>query len=242
MPNKLTIDSEKLESWIEESFDVYKPYSKGYTVNTPFKEDRKFKLSISPDMGAYHCWKSGKHGPLWKLVMILDKCSKQEAIEKIYTENSLAFYDEKIQAFRNKSQKKLAVPNKKNEVARLPKYFKLIDSNGVGEINKKAISVLDQRKIDPIKWNIGYCYDGDFKRRLIIPFFDKNKKFIYWIARSLFGQQPKYLNPSTEVFNVYKEQIVFSRTWDFADQDIIIVEGVFDAISLIELGFNAISI
>lgn len=224
----MIVDDKKLLDWIENTFDSYKPYKSDYLVNSPFKEDKKFKLSISPSKNCFHCWKSDASGPIWKLIMTLDKCTKQEAINKICKETDIQEFDSKIASLKEK------IKNKSEEKQLIvPHYQNLSFDNN--PINIKVLKYLHKRKIDLFRWKIGYCTEGKYKNRMIIPFF-RDGKCIYWIARSLMNQEPKYLNPDTP-----KENIIFSESWKF-NNDVFICEGVFNAITLIQLGFNAIAI
>ena len=71
---------------------------------------------------------------------------------------------------------------------------------------------------------IGYCEDGEFAKRIIIPSFSLNGHSNYFIARSYDGHWKRYLNPKAS------RNIVFNHLFlDFED-DLTIVEGAFDAI------------
>lgn len=239
----LEIDDEKLVEWIKDAFDKYKSYRNDYLVCSPFKEDRKFKLSISPTLQCYHCWKTEESGPLWKLVCEIDQCSKQEALERIYTQNSIEDFERQLDKLKQYKTTRLSKqPSTQGNISKLPDFFKLITLEHSNEINNTARNYLTRRRINPIKWKMGYCYKGKYYGHIILPILDQDGNCIYWIARSLYGQKPKYLNPPADLFEVDKSCVLFSENWQFDDRDIFITEGVFDAIALIELGFNAIAI
>ena len=238
----LKIDKEKLQNWLENNFDDLKKYHGDYLINSIFKEDNRHKLSISVEKQCYHCWKTDKSGSLWELVSIVDKCSRKEAIERICEIDSITNFESKIDFLKNKIEEK----NKEAEAKKIkyPDYYKPITSSMSNELEKIAHDYcVNARKIDPVAWRFGYCFSGKYKRRLIVPFFH-DEKLIYWIARSLFNQEPKYLNPeiNDEKTDVKKEEVIFSKDWNLDGQEVIVVEGALDAITLIDLGFNAISI
>lgn len=239
----LKIDVDKLEEWIESTFDTYKRYKSDFLIHSIFKEDRKFKLSLSPEKQCYHCWKTDKSGPLWKLVMEVDGCSKKEALEMVYEKDSLEHFESKINSLKKQMEEQQKIV--KNKSIDYPEGFQFITTDLIGEINIRALKhCVIGRKIDPVKWKLGYCYKGKYNRRLIIPFYNQSGKLIYFIARSLYNQEPKYINPFVEdkETDVKKEEVLYSRDWNFDNQDVIITEGALDAITLIDLGFNAISI
>jgi hypothetical protein len=72
---------------------------------------------------------------------------------------------------------------------------------------------------------MGYCPDGKYKQRIIIPSFDMKGNINYFIARSYTsGEWQKYKNPPAE------KDFIFNDLYLDWDKDITIVEGVFDAI------------
>ena len=77
---------------------------------------------------------------------------------------------------------------------------------------------------DIIDWKIGFCSEGEYAGRLIIPSFGLSGYANYFVARSYSDQYPSYLNPSVS------KDIIFNELFVDFDKDIIIVEGVFDAI------------
>lgn len=96
---------------------------------------------------------------------------------------------------------------------------------------KQAKYYLDKRNIteDIIKkYNIGYCYQGEYANRIIIPSYDEDEEVNYFIARSYLEKAKlKYKNPQAA-----KETIIFNeRLIDWNDK-VYIVEGVFDSIFL----------
>ena len=79
-------------------------------------------------------------------------------------------------------------------------------------------------KKDIINWKIGFCPEGDYAGRLIIPSFGLSGYANYFVARSYNNQYPPYLNPSVS------KDIIFNELFIDFDSDIVIVEGAFDAI------------
>jgi DNA primase len=79
-------------------------------------------------------------------------------------------------------------------------------------------------KQDIIQWKIGYCVSGEYSGRIIVPSFDEDGNLNYFIARSYDGNWKKYMNPPAS------RNIVFNDLMIDWTEDIVIVEGVFDAI------------
>jgi DNA primase len=237
----MIIDINKLENWILLNFHSYKKYKGNYLVNSPFKPDKKFKLSISPSKKCYHCWKSDESGPIWKLVQIINKCSKQESIDLVYKTkiNTIEDFETKIELLKKYKIEKENKTIKKH--IELPYSFQPITIESKNKFNLKALKYCIKRKIDPMKWKIGYCDKGTYCGRIIIPFYSNNE-LLYWTARTFLNHEPKYLNPPINEFNsIKKEEIMFTGNIKKYDE-IIVVEGILDAISLIDIGINSCSI
>ena len=93
--------------------------------------------------------------------------------------------------------------------------------------SQKALDYLYSRGIDDeqIKlWKIGYCTEGRYGGRIIIPSFNQNGDPNFFIARSYVGHRMKYLNPRTT------KDIIFNELMIDWDEPVTIVEGAFDAI------------
>lgn len=94
---------------------------------------------------------------------------------------------------------------------------------------KRAMNYLRGRNItDEMvqKFNIGFCREGKYSNRIIIPSYNKKKNLNYFIARSYIDKPLlKYLNPKAE-----KEIIIFNEHLIDWNKPIYIVEGAFDSI------------
>jgi len=88
---------------------------------------------------------------------------------------------------------------------------------------------LDRRDI--LHWKIGYCVSGQYEGRVIVPSFSSAGELNYFVARSYNNHWKKYMNPPAS------RNIVFNDLMIDWNSDIILVEGVFDAI---KAGSNAI--
>ena len=77
---------------------------------------------------------------------------------------------------------------------------------------------------DIVRWKIGYCPYGEFEGRVLVPSFSFEGELNYFVARSYNGNWKKYMNPPVSRDIIFNELMV---EWD---SDIVVVEGVFDAI------------
>ena len=85
---------------------------------------------------------------------------------------------------------------------------------------------LRSRKLDYSAYPFYVSSDKKLKNRIIIPFY-RNGKVIYWQARSILDERPRYKN-----CDVSKEAVMFGmdRLWFNSLRPLFISEGVFDAL------------
>jgi len=113
------------------------------------------------------------------------------------------------------------------EVISLPEEFRTLTGKKNHVSSVKAAHYLKSRNIkreDILKWKIGYCGSGEYAGRVIIPSFNMDGRVNYFIARSYEEDWIKYKNPSA------KKDIVFNELYVDWENDLTLVEGVFDAI------------
>jgi DNA primase len=111
----------------------------------------------------------------------------------------------------------------------IPLYTSVEDR--IGQIEAKhALKFLKKRGItqeDIIKYNIGFCFNGPYKDRVIIPSYDENTSLNYFIARAYKDEMQKYKNPPTDAKSAIGWELYIN--WN---APIILVEGVFDALTI----------
>ena len=86
-------------------------------------------------------------------------------------------------------------------------------------LNKRGVSVEDF-----YRWKIGFCPSGLYRSRVIIPSFSESGDLTYFVARSIFENNTKYLNPPVS------KDIIFNELMIDWSKPITLVEGVFDAL------------
>lgn len=198
--------------------------SKGnYAFKCPFCTHHKNKLEINLRTTAkrenfWHCWICGVKG---KSLLTLFKKIKAPQ-DKINELNILVIPD----------KKEISISS---DILELPKEFTSfsdIPENRVIQIESKhALKFLKKRGLtqdDIIKYNIGFCTEGKYEGRIIIPSYDNNKRLNYFIARDYKGETPqKYKNPPVSAKDVIGFELYIN--WD---APIILVEGMFDALTI----------
>ena len=215
---KLKILSDTLGSYIRSGTELL--------FTCPECDHHKKKLSINIDKGVFKCWIcdfSGrsirrlfrKHGDFRALSKWRKLTNNVDVNE--FTEN---LFD---------VEKKQAAPR-----VNLPEEYVSLLNKDLPNSAQQAVRYLESRGItkkDMIIWKMGYCLSGEYSNRIVIPSFSTNGKCNYFVARSYIGNSRKYLNPPAS------RDIVFNELYVDWDRDVILVEGLFDAITA---GTNAI--
>jgi DNA primase len=185
----------------------------------PFCNHHKQKLQVNTETQKWHCWTCNSGGK--KLTSLLRKLDVDKnsisTIREIYG-------DSNYNPQREDAETKVYIS--------LPKEYISLNEppKGFNPEYKQAINYLTQRGItqkEIIKYNIGYCKDGLYGRRIIIPSYDSNGLLNYFISRSYYlDEKMKYKNPP-----ISKNIICFDSQINWKEP-IILCEGVFDAITI----------
>ena len=184
-----------------------------YMFYSPFVSHYKPKLQINMSSQKWHCWVSDQGGhSLYSLF------KKINADSRYFSElKDIVF----IPTQKDEKESKVIVS--------LPREYQSLSSKSKSLFYKHAIKFLKQRGInetDIKKHKMGFCDDGIYGNRVIIPSYDENGILNYFVGRSFMGDKMKYKNP-----NVSRDIIPFE--WFIAwSYPIVLCEGMFDAISI----------
>jgi len=196
---------------------VYKKAKQGQEVifHCPFCHHYKPKLQISLLSQKWHCWVCDKKGRSLYTLFKLIRAPK-------------ALIDE-VREYRP-DYKKYKV--EENQTLYLPKEFKsfIFDNPSPKSVYyKQACNFLKERKVDPTeiaRYGLGYCTEGIYAERIIVPSYDNDGILNYFTARSFTGNNYKYKNPP-----VSKDVIGFEFFVNW-NEPIVLCEGPFDAMSI----------
>jgi len=180
---------------------------------SPFVSHHKPKLQINIVTGKWHCWVSNQGGH--NLFQLLKQVGANRSAYKELSEIvGSTFYS---------SEKKVST-----EVLTLPKEIKYFDDiDSVFKLH--ALRFLYSRGItdtDIMRYSIGYCTEGIYQNRIIVPSYDNDGMLNYFIGRDFYKGGMKYKNPP-----ISKDIIGFDLYVNW-NEPIILCEGVFDAIAI----------
>ena len=189
-----------------------------YMYWSPFVSHHKQKLQINIISGKWHCWVSDEGGHnLFQLFKKLNATNEQfTELRDIVGTTSYKYgsYGSDI--------------TKKESKVELPTEFLSLSYKHPSPVYKHAIYYLSKRGIthkDILKYNIGYCDQGLYTNRVIIPSYDSEGQLNFFVGRDIYSSKLKYRNTPTT-----KDIIGFELFINW-DEPIILCEGVFDAMT-----------
>ena len=187
-----------------------------YMYWSPFVSHHKPKLQINIITGKWHCWVSNMGGHnLFQLFKKLSATQEQfRELRGIVDETSYGYESKEVR--------------KKGKVE-LPKEFLSLVYKHPSPVYRNAMMYLQRRGItyeDILKYNIGYCDQGLYTNRVIIPSYSEDGQLNFFVGRDIFQSKMKYRNSPTPKDVVGFELFI---NWD---EPIVLCEGPFDAIAI----------
>ena len=161
-----------------------------YMFYSPFVSHYKPKLQINVSTQKWHCWVSNMGG---HSIYFLFK--KLNVSRELYGElKDIFFVPESTDV-------------QKSEVVVLPKEYKPMWIRSKSLYQVHALKFLTERgitKYDIKKYKIGFCEDGLYQHRVIVPSHNEDGILNYFVGRSFMESGMKYKNP-----NVSKDVVGF---------------------------------
>jgi DNA primase len=189
---------------------------------SPFVSHYKPKLEININTNhagenTWHCWISDKKGrsivTLFKQLNLSKE--KFEQLNRIIETTRYRSKDTSIE---------------KQEVIQLPEEYRPLWIKKLTPDYRNAIHYLTNRGItifDIIKYRIGYCENGEYAGKIIIPSYNAAGQLNYFVSRAFYKNDKfKHKNPK-----ISKDIIGFEMFINWAEP-IILCEGSFDAIAI----------
>lgn len=243
----MSIDFDKFLNWAESRFDDVIVKGDEILLNSIFCEDRKHHLWCNPsggktsnENGVYHCWKSEEKGSLIGLVMIVDKCTHEQASEILDSSSpgSLGDLERRVNELFDKK-----IESEPCEIMpdglKMPQDCYLFDDlPSSHRLKKDAEEYLKSRKIDV--GNLLICTSGRYRNRIVIPYYSREGRLIYYNGRYIGdpGTNLRYLGPPKEL-GIGKGDVLYVQNWPSKGEKIYITEGEFDSMSLFQCGFKS---
>ena len=180
----------------------------------------KSKLSVNIVKNVFKCWICDYRGrSVRRLIRSFGSYTQLQKWDAIFGREDLERFDD---LFAERSVER------NDQTVDLPEEFISLCHSNIPKTGIYARNYLKSRGITDeqiVKWKIGYCFSGEYRNRIIVPSFNDDGNVSYFVARSYNGDTYKYKNPRAS------KNIVFNELYVNWNEDLILVEGVFDAIN-----------
>ena len=203
--------------------------------------DRKFHLYCKPSIGMYKCMKSGEKGSLYSLVVHVEQCSYDQAVEILEgNTQDLRYLEKKLEQYLNLEEPviKKEYVGTKRKLNFPPNTFLITSLSETNHYRIRAEQYLQRRQL-PNK-GLLICVGGDYSNRIIIPYYDREGDLVYWNGRDLGNAHLRYRGPESALYpNAKKEEVVWMQYFPKMGTKVYLTEGEFDAMALNECGLHA---
>jgi len=191
-----------------------------YLFQCPKCGHHKKKMSVNVNKNVFKCWVCDYSGrSLRRLIKRYGSFHNRQAWDEFEERVDISSFGSDL--FEEESsfvaEPTLSLPDD---------YISLANKN-LPRTSLSALRYLYDRGItkkDIVRWKIGYCSSGEFSGRVIIPSFGMSGRCNYFIARTYSDDWRKYKNPAAS------KDIIFNHLYLDFDEDMVLVEGVFDAV------------
>ena len=201
----------------------YSKTGQEYLFTCPKCDHHKRKLSVNLEKNVFKCWICEYSGTnIGRLVRRYADFNLKAKWKELTGQVEIEQFDEIIASLFPEEEEEF------DEIVKLPNEFVSLANKSKSLLSKKARNYLSSRKItdeDILFWKIGYCPSGEYGGRIIIPSFNDNGDCNYFIGRTYQNDWRKYMNPQAS-----KSKIIFNELYIDWSEDLVLTEGIFDAI------------
>ena len=193
------------------------------TYHCPFCADKnpttnKLEIAVGgPRLGSYHCWRCDTKGAKFGSLLYLLKAPSnyRDSIAKLTGDLRMANYSK---------------PSDSSYVCLPPEFHPMHKPKTTPEY-KNALAYLKRRGItqeDILRYNIGYCEDGEYENHIIIPSYDSKGTLNFFIGRRYYSDDPGIPHKKPDV----SMDVVGFESFINYNEPLNLCEGVFDAIAI----------
>ncbi|MEM5877914.1 MAG: CHC2 zinc finger domain-containing protein [Candidatus Aenigmatarchaeota archaeon] len=264
---KLIVENVDIKEIVDRYLQVQKKTGNNYFYFTPFKHERTPSFCVNSAKRIFSCFATNVSGDVIKFVSLMEKISYEDALIKLANE----FYPEKVAKYINKDKDaeydfitsvlskyvELCHDNfKKNRVAQ--NYIhnqrklssRLTDMFKIGYTYQSVVNKFSENELNILNSLAIIQNRNDtfvpFTNAIVIPTFDNNGNVVRINHRILNFNNSRSSKYVISKHNNYSKDAVFGyyhvKYMMLRDRQLYITEGDFDAMTLIDIGFPAISI
>jgi len=235
--------TDDIVDYLEYSLDIARRRGSELVLRSCLFCGKSDKMYVNIDKMKFNCFSAscGAGGSILRLVMAIEDCDRSEAVS-ILQRLSVGILRAKpasellrlFEAFQ--SGKGLDAEAAAAVAIPLPAEFQPCWSGSSWSV-PKFLTTKRVRRSDIKRWNIGFCQNGKYGGRVIVPVASAG--LTSFVARDTTGlSERKYLNPGMAL----QGQMLFG--YDSVSEEserVVAVEGVFDAIALWRYGYEAVA-
>ena len=189
----------------------------------PKCDHHKNKLSVNLNKNVFKCWICDyRSNNITRLVRRFGNPQQKTTWSELTGQIDIGQFESIIESLFPETEEEIPI------TVELPNEFVSLANKDNSALSIKAKNYLKSRGItddDILFWKIGFCSSGEYKGRIIIPSFNESGDCNFFIARTYTGDWRKYMNPKSS-----KSKIIFNELYVDWEEDLILTEGIFDAI------------
>jgi len=225
-----------IKDYLSQKFPECLETGRELRINSIFTDDSKQKLYINLDTGLWTDFKSNEKGNFFQLISHIENVPYTAArsfIKRKAFEAGADLFDVSTLSLENKAIS--ASRTIKGDVNEFLEVHPKKDIASPSFLKRLASKFALERKLGNFKFFVGR--KGRYYQRVIIPYLNERGVPFYFQARTLVNRDPKYLNPSKNLYGIKTSEILYP--YDRSMQTVIVTEGPLDAMTLRAAGFNA---
>jgi len=210
----------KAKKILHETLGNYSDKGSELLFSCPSCGHHKRKFSVNLDKNVFKCWICDYYGRnIRRIVRRFGSYLQLQKWDQITDRTDLSRFSE---LFMEEG------PSAGEAKLELPEEFVSLANKDLPLSSRQPMRYLRSRgitKADIVRWKIGFCYDGPYGGRIVVPSFGVTGHPNYFVSRTYTEHRMKYKNPSAS------KNVVFNDLFINWNDDLVIVEGVFDAIN-----------
>ena len=204
---------------LKEIFGSYYKSRDEYLFACPYCKHHKRKLSVNLALGVYKCWVCDSKGK--SLYRLVKRFGPHTLARKWRELNQQVDMSEATDLFHPSPE------IEEKQRLSLPPGFIFLGAPDLPHEARRPLRYLMERDItlqDVRFYKLGFCLEGEYRKRIIIPSFDDEGYCNYFVGRTYNGDGLKYKNPRISRNVIFNELLI---DWE---KPVILVEGPFDAL------------
>jgi len=219
-----------------------------------FHKENTPSFMVNDEKEVYHCFGCGAHGDVFSFLMEVHKKPFAEILEELCKTYNIPYKKQNLLPPNNKTQEilKEALTIYVNYLKNTPPIIDYLLKRGIKEAsiskfhlgyapqNQAVMTLLKKYSLEEIK-AAGIVSTGTFDRlrdRIIFPIFNEQNKPIAFAGRVITDEKPKYINSGENC--LFSKNLCLYNINNIAphSEDIFLVEGYIDVITMTNYGFT----